>query len=180
MRRRPRHTLLVLLAGLTAGCAALGIDHGRMDPERDLQRALHAWRIGDYDAARGGLLEVYGGFADRPVGQRALLALAATEIDPRNPDRRLDFASAFAARYLREPDAPEWAQPLAEALYLLAVDLGGQAAGAVPVLPGPPLATRLRELEARGDSLEARVSALEHRLAERERELERIRKTLKN
>lgn len=169
---------LVLVAALAGACAALDLNRDRQDPDREFDRALAAWRTGDYRSARHALLRVYNGFAERPVGQRALLALAAAELDPRNPDRRLDAASAFAARYIHEPGVPEWSRPVAEALYLLALDLGAREAAPVPALPDTPLAARLHKLELRGDSLEARIGALERKLAEREQELERIRKTL--
>jgi hypothetical protein len=62
------------------------------------------------------------------MGQQALLVLAAAELDPRNPERQIELAAEFAAHFLGLPNRAAWAQPLAESLYLLSMEIGASDA----------------------------------------------------
>lgn len=112
-----------LLAGAVAGCATL-YGGREPDPEERLAQALNALEREDYRTAFDGLVWVYSHYPTEPVGQQALLALAAAEMDPRNPSRRLGVGSELAASYLGLPATPNWTEPVAETLYLLALELG--------------------------------------------------------
>jgi hypothetical protein len=183
----------LIAAIVAAGCAALASRPPVHDPEAEVLYAVRAWRAGDYRAGRDALLRVANGQADRPLGRHALLALAAAELDPRNPNRRVDMASSLAARYLHLADSTDWAAPVAETIYLLALEFGAPPGDSLPKLPTRPIATRLDELAvaydslsrewetllATRDSLARHIDTLERRLAERELELERIRRTLR-
>ncbi|HEX7051552.1 MAG TPA: hypothetical protein VF188_15200 [Longimicrobiales bacterium] len=227
---RASHVFFALLTVLLTGCA-LVYGSRQPDPEERLARGLAALDREDYRSAFDDLVWVYTHFPDEPEGRRALLALAAAELDPRNPSRRLGVGSDLVADYLRTPGTPSWTHPVAETVYLLALELGAaetrvaeaemereeaeqesaeargeatrarrqaqraeaeaqrarraearaerarrgaQAAppGPLPQLPGPPVTARIRELQRERDRLAQRVQALE-------RELERIRKTLR-
>jgi hypothetical protein len=61
------------------------------------------------------------------AGRRALLMLAAVELDPGNPYGSPRAAARAAASYLLLPDAEREQRPLARGLYRLAVDLGASA-----------------------------------------------------
>ncbi len=183
-----------VLAVIVPACATVAPRTEPPDSEIEFRRALVALRTGDYRAARHGLLRVANGHSDEALGRRALLALAAAELDPRNPDRSSDVAGTFAARFLSTRDTVAWTLPLAETVYLLSLDLGARASDSLPRLPDQPLVVRMRMLQAQRDSLAAErdaleaardslarhAAALELRLAERERELERIRRTLRH
>ena len=58
------------------------------------------------------------------MGQRAVLALAAASLDPRNPNRRIDMGATYAARYLNDNTKAAWTEPVGETLYLMALELG--------------------------------------------------------
>lgn len=190
-----KRALLLSLAVLTvasAGCATLG-GGGELEPEERFERALLALEAERYRAAFGDLVRLYTHYPGEEIGRRALRVLIASELDPRNPVRRLDEGARLAAGYLRMGRTPAWSEPIVETLYLLALELGAApervAAGEpLPRLPGPPVTERIRALErkneqlarraARVEQLERRIRELERMLAARERELERIRRTL--
>lgn len=160
----------------------------------------------DFDAAARELAELAETCESGLWGRDAVLVLASLELDPRNPSGSPSSAARLAARYLQIPGTPSVA--VAETLYLLAVDLGGepvadplsQSPGAVgtalafencdvprePVLvreiprhPGPPTTrTTLVRASAQRDSLATVVDSLALRAAELEAELDRIRRLL--
>lgn len=189
--------LPLLLAVLLAGCAGW-LRRGGADPEQRLERGLAALEAEQFSEAHADLSWVYTSYADQKLGRRALLALAALELDPRNPERRLAIGAELAGRYLRMSDIPRWTEPAAEALYLLALELGGterqkgeaEAAAAraqararrlqaqaapqrdLPRLPGPPVTARIRALQQERSELSGRVAELGRRVTELERELE--------
>jgi hypothetical protein len=139
-------------------------------------------------------------------GRDAVLVLASLELDPRNVDGSPSSAARLAARYLQIPGAP--AAAVAETLYLLAVDLGGEpvsdplaqspeAAGTsfafddcdlprepvlvreLPLHPdSPSTRTTLLQAAAQRDALAAVVDSLALRTAELEAEIDRIRRLL--
>lgn len=189
--------LFVLLVAGTAGCSLLRLG-GEPDPETRFELGLAALTEGDLARAQEHLYWVYNHHAESPVGRRALLVLVAAEMDPRNPARRLWAAADMSARLLSQSGPPEWAEPIAETMYLLALELGANeeriaraeaqrdSAQALPELPGPSVLAQVQALRTERDSLrrraqalEAAVAAREKELKEKEQELERIRKTLK-
>ena len=193
---------IALLSAGIAGCALLRPEPQERDPAEDLELGLEAMAAQDFGRARTLLDRVYRLHWQESVGQHALLVLAAAEIDPRNNERRLAVASDLAGRYLNVPEPPRWTIPLAESLYLLAVELGAQeeqleraeaerarAERALRNLPQSQRETvpaRLRRLANERDELQRRLTQAEQRLATREKELrdaqqelERIRKTIK-
>ncbi|HSJ14261.1 MAG TPA: hypothetical protein VK939_07590 [Longimicrobiales bacterium] len=114
---------LALLALAFSGCAAVrgGSD---VSPERQLDRGLAALEARDFRRARAILDTIYRAHWQERVGQRAMLALIASELDSRNADRQLWTAADLAARYLNIEDLPRWHVPVGEALYLIAQELG--------------------------------------------------------
>jgi hypothetical protein len=191
-----RTPLLVLVAAV-AGCSLLPFN-GEPHPEQRLQLGLAALKEGDTERAQSHLQWVYNNHRDESVGRRALLVLVAAELDPRNPGRRLWAAADMSAKLLHPTGEPAWAEPVAETLYLLALELGANeeriaraeaerdSAQALPELPGPSFMAQLQELREERDSLRRRAQSLEQSVAardrelkEKEQELERIRRTLK-
>ena len=192
---------IFLLAGLaaSAGCATLASADREPEPEAQLEAGLAALEHGEYSRARSHLGWVYSTRWDEPAGRHALLALIATDLDPRNPDRRLANAAELAARLVTQAEAPAWTSPLGESLYLIALELGAHdppasadslaadsipadtlalvvktappdpRAALLPTLDGPSLPARLAAFRTERDSLAARIGALESALAERER-----------
>ena len=63
-----------------------------------------------------------------PLGQQALLMLAAAELDPRNPDPHLSLAHEALALALAATDESSWSRILVESLYLVALQLGARPA----------------------------------------------------
>lgn len=149
---------------------------------------VRALARGDFAAARNDLTWVAQNYGLNKEGQRALLVLASLEMDPRNPARRIDAGAELAASYLRLEDTDEWLEPVAQTLYLVGLELGvaeqrvEEAAlreRGLPTLPGPTVPARIRSVEQERDRLARRVTSLEAQLAEKDRELQRIQKTIK-
>jgi hypothetical protein len=113
---------IALLTAGVAGCATLRGERGA-DPEERLQQGLAVLAQHDFARARPVLERVYLEHWQEPEGRQALLALAASELDSRNPERRLGVGAELAGRYL-SMDVPDWTVPAAESLYLLAIELG--------------------------------------------------------
>lgn len=131
---RPAACLFALVAPLLAGCATAPTTDSGLEPSEHLSTGLVALEEADYNIAYDNLLEVRSVCGDSPLGQQALLVLAAAELDPRNPQRQIELAAEFAAHYLGLPNRAAWAQPLAESLYLLSMEIG--ASDAVGTLLG--------------------------------------------
>jgi hypothetical protein len=195
MKRAP--LLVVLLVAGAAGCSLLRLG-GEPDPEKRMELGLAALGQGDLTRAQEHLHWVYSHHGESPVGRRALLVLVAAELDPRNESRRLWAAADMSAKLLSQAGSPEWVEPVAETLYLLALELGANeeriaraeaerdSAQALPELPGPSVLAQVQTLREERDNLRRRAQALEQvvaakekELKEKEQELERIRKTLK-
>jgi hypothetical protein len=179
------------IAGLLVGCATFKAPL-ESSSEKRFEEALAALGRGDYRSAHEGLSWVAQHDADDKRGQQALLTLAALELDPRNPSRRIAAGADVAASYLGLAEKPAWTNPLAQTLYLLGLELGAaeervekaereaeRAAARLPSLPGPTVSTRIRAIEQERDRLSKRVETLEKTLLEKEQELERIKKTIR-
>ncbi|MGH7481618.1 MAG: hypothetical protein ACRELV_05640, partial [Longimicrobiales bacterium] len=122
--RRGASVAMLLALG---GCAALrGWQEPEPEPDAEtgLAAGLAALEAQDYLEAHDRLTAVYSVYPDDPVGAKALLALAAMELDPRNPGRRLDVGAEIIGRYFMMDSVPRWQWPLLETTYLLALELG--------------------------------------------------------
>jgi len=152
MRAIPFATLLGL-----GGCALAGqID--RQSPQEIFERGLVALEREDFRTAYQHMASVYEDQWDRPIGERALLTLAAVELDPRNPGRRLDVGAELAGRYFQLPSGTPWNGAVSQTLYLLAMELGA----------AEERLARAEE-EKRRAEVERRRSEAERERAERER-----------
>ncbi len=180
-----------MLAGLLTGCTTLKESLQSRGEER-FEASLAALARGDYRTAQEGLAWVAQYDADEDHGRAALLALAALELDPRNPARRIAVGADVAASYLTLDGREPWTTPVAQTMYLLSLELGAaedrvekaeraveRANARLPSLPGPSVSARIRTAEQERDRLKTRVEALEQQLKEKEQELERIRKTIR-
>lgn len=187
----------LLVAGI-AGCSALRPDRGPTAEDR-LAQGLALLHEQQFRQAQAVLEQVYRAHWQEEVGQKALLALTASELDSRNGDRRLWYAADLASRYLGIEAQARWTVPVAETLYLLAQELGAQeeelaraeadrrqaeaeraqAQRALRTAEGRGLPTstretvpaRLRRISTERDELQRRLAAAEQRLATREKEL---------
>jgi hypothetical protein len=191
------------MLGLTVLLTSCAVLSGVSEPDAasELDRGLTALRAREYNDARRILEPLYQSSWQEPAGQRALLALAAMELDPRNPDRRLWAGADMAGRLLSIPQAAPADIPVAETLYLLAVELGAaeeriaradsvtQAADdrtrrpTASVLSVPARMAKLQAerdgLTRRNEQLQATLKTKDKELADAKQELERIKKTLK-
>ena len=95
-----------------------------------LQAALEALGKSEYTAAHARLMEVVELCGSAPLGQQALLLIAATELDPRNPDPRRSLAAESTSLLLGELDSMSWAGQFAESFSLIGRRLGAQQLGA--------------------------------------------------
>jgi hypothetical protein len=196
-----------VLALALSACATLDQVIGG-DGSNRFDAGLAALRAGDYIAAHENLAWVAENKPGETEGRQALLIISAMEMDPRNPMRRLSVGSDLVVSYMNHPDKDRWTDPIAQTMYLLAVELGGaedkvaqaeaekreaerQAEEVQNVLPRLPQASatvpaRIKavsderdRLAKKVDQLEAAVAERDKKLAEKEKELERIKKTLK-
>ena len=179
---------VVAMTALTLGCATLGASLESRGEKR-LNDGLEALAREDYGTAYQHLAWVARHYGHEKSGQRALLTLAALEIDPRNPGRRISIGTQLAGEYLRLPETSSWTQPIAKTLYLLGLEMAATDSAAeqrtanqqarLPSLPGPSVSARIRAAEQERDRMARRVETLEKQLAAKEQELERIRKTIR-
>lgn len=95
-----------------------------------LEASVKALGRGDYNEAHARLLEVVELCGGAPLGQQALLLIAAAELDPRNPDPRRSLAAESTSLLLGELDSTSWARQLAESFYLIGRKLGARQLGA--------------------------------------------------
>ncbi|MGQ0561915.1 MAG: hypothetical protein ACT443_08595 [Gemmatimonadota bacterium] len=182
--------VLAAFALMVTSCATV-TSLWRSEEEDRLETGVRALGNGDYRDAHHELSWVAQHSGDQTEGQRALLLLAALEIDPRNPNRRPALGSGLAAAYLRLEHRAPWLEPIAQTLYLIGTELGEaeqqlaeqererERERPLPRLPGPTVTARIRSVEQERDRLARRVASLEEQLAETQRELERVRKTVK-
>ena len=193
----------LFVLGLPA-CATLQNTFGS-EAEDQFDAGIAALQRGDYATANRSLNWVIERHGDEQIGKKALLVVAALEVDPRNPQRRLALGSDLAGAYLQKNSEADWSQPVAQALYLLSLEMGAaeeriseaeadkraaerKVETGLPSLPSPTstISARLRQmtedrdrLAKKVEQLEAQVADRDKKLDEKEKELERIRKTLK-
>ena len=121
----PRQLTIFAAALVIGGCAALTPDRPEdRDARHRLDRGLSALEAGAYAEAYDDLAWVYSRCPGQETGSRALMALAALELDPRNRQARPAVGSQFLAEAIQDPGAPRWARPLTETGFLTALALG--------------------------------------------------------
>jgi hypothetical protein len=195
-----------ILALAISACGTLNSVFNSNAEER-FTAGLVALRRGDFAQANTDLRWVAEHYPDKEIGREALLAVAALEVDPRNPRRRLAMGVDLAESYLRQEDKERWSEPVVQSLRLLAMELGSAEErvavaeadrlaaerranlGDLPTLPEQmkSLPARLHAAEDERDKLTKKVEQLEEqiadrdkKLAEKDKELERIRKTIRS
>jgi hypothetical protein len=188
MRGSIRHVLWLSLFASLWGCAQRPA--AAPLPEQRLTRGLAAWRVGNYALAA----EELGHLVDSPptpaVRAQARLILAALELDPRNPAHQASTGAARAAELLADPATTDLSRPLGEVLYLLARQVGAESPAdstTLPRLTAPSLAARLKEAQQERGRQQQEITRLDLALKQKEqeilklqKELERIRNTLKH
>jgi hypothetical protein len=177
MRTHAYGPALALVAALLAGCASLL--PGGATPDRIAERGLDALEREQYAAAIADLSWVATHYPDRPAGRYALLALAAAELDPANPERRPDAGAEHLASFRAMEGNPRWTMPVANALRGVLLELRDaeqKARAAERAAAEAQQAAR----SARGEATQARAqqSSLGDRVAELERELDETRRQL--
>lgn len=199
--------LLALSMVATSGCAAFAINRG-VDPEAQLHDGIIALSQQNYERAHALLEPLYLEHWSERTGQRAGLALIASDLDTRNPQRRLWLAADRSARLLNVAELEPWMVPVTESYYLLAMELGAQEERLARAdsaradaeqrasdlqsgrtLPQPTERTvpaQIRSITNERNALQRRVATLEEELAARDTalketraELERIKRTIK-
>jgi hypothetical protein len=202
-----RAALLLALttAGLT-GCAALSVAR-EPDARAQLDQGVAALEARDYAGARALLEPLYREHWQERIGQQAMLALIAADLDNRNPNRRLWAAAEMSARLLSIPELEPWLIPVGESYYLLALELGAQeervaraetarraaeaevaaAERELPASAAESVPARINRITTERDSLRRRVGELEQQaeardkeLRETKQELERVKQTIRH
>lgn len=177
---------------LVVGCAFLSPRAEEAPRDSRLEIAAALVEAGAYPRAEAVLRMLASRCENGEDGRRALLLLSSLQLDPRNEAGVPDSAALMAARYLSLPDATPAERPVAESLYVLALELGADpglrptsepGAGApasrfsacalpseelsapltLPVLERPPLVTVLYDLRHRVDSLGEQTGQLRSR-----------------
>jgi hypothetical protein len=162
--------LAALLTVVAFALACVPRREGAPSPEGHVGVALAALDEGDVQGAATHLLIAADEGDQAGVPDGVLLMASVLALDARNPRRSPNVAARLAARYAEQAKAP-WDAELGTSLYYLAIDLG-----ASPVRPAPGGA-KARRLA--GAPLAARLDSLEQTVARLERELVRVRETLK-
>lgn len=173
------------------------------EPETRYTSAVEALDGAHFRNARADLAWLVGRCEAGRWGRRALLLLAAADLDPRNPHRSPEEAARLAGLYLRLPWAERDAAPLANSLYVLALDLSPgrdrtarRGASSVTVADADPapardplrVATRFEHCDGggtpgrsrglpayQGPTIAERTAELEARLAAQRDSLDRAR-----
>lgn len=154
-----------------------------------LERAVSLVELGAFAEAEARLRALASRCESGEEGRQALLLLSALQLDPRNLAATPDSAALLAARYLYLVDLDPVERPVAESLYLLALDLGADPglrpepvyvpdamprrysdclapfpetarSAPLPILGREPRTVVVVRLQQRRDSLAARVEEL--------------------
>jgi hypothetical protein len=187
-----RITLLLGLGALGA-CASAPSRPEALVPWTTYTEALVALDAGNHTDGRARLAQVLETCGTTGLGERALVALVADVLDPRNPD--LDLAASLSRAYLSQPYRTPWTEQLMASAYLVSLDVGGRLDPSVAMLPSAepgsfpvPCQNGLEEPRDRGalDIPELPAPSMASRLAELElsrealqTELSRVRETLR-
>ena len=123
--KAPIRLLAPALAASVAACAALSPERPpEQNAELRLDRGISAVEAGFYSEGFDDLAWVYTRCTGREAGVRALTALAAIELDPRNPAARPPLGMELLGQVLQDSTAPRWIRPLVETSFLAALALG--------------------------------------------------------
>ncbi|HEX6309039.1 MAG TPA: hypothetical protein VFZ69_12670 [Longimicrobiales bacterium] len=198
--------LVALCTVVMNGCGLLALS-SEPDPGEQLNAGVAALASQDYARARALLEPLYREHWRSRVGQQALVALIASELDNRNPQRRLWAAADMAARLLTIDELQPWLVPVGESYYLLSLELGAQeerlaradsaraaaeaeVAAAARELPASTLESvpaRINRITTERDALRRRVTELEQlaeardkELRDTKQELERVKQTIRH
>ncbi len=124
---------LVALAGiawLTTGCMGMsgsGIDPSVVArPADQFDGGLALADQGDLVAATERLVAVREVCGDSPLGRQALLLMSLMQLDGRNANRNSNLAAELSATYLALSAIFPWTSPIAEGVYVLALEMGAQ------------------------------------------------------
>lgn len=133
----PRHRLALAIAAMALACSTVpraevetfsaSVLEATTEPD-ELTRVAALLHGGYHGAANQTLERLYSARPHDTDGHYALLVAAAAALDPRNPHRQPGLGAELMARYIARPDSPPWTDPIAEVLYLLAVELSAGAA----------------------------------------------------
>lgn len=189
----------VLLALLAAGCALPG--GGSPSADERFDRGLSLAQEGAFPEATRELAASARTCGTDPLGQQAVLALSALELDPRHEAGSPERAARLALHLLGRPDRARWTGRMATVLYLLASELrtdtapleAGSVEALYPDTPetsvrwsscGPRLGRASADSTARprlpGPSLAARAARWRARARELQAEVERLRSLLES
>lgn len=128
--KAPIRLLIPALAATLAACATLMPDR---PPEQNAQlrldRGLDALEAGLFSEAFDDLAWVYSHCSSRQAGVQALTAMAAMELDPRNPAARPALGAELLGQLVQDPGTPAWVRPLSETTFLAALALGAPHPG---------------------------------------------------
>lgn len=145
-----------------------------------VERAARALERGHPGEAIAELLLVAGKCPVTAGERHALLTAAAIALDPSNDSRQLDLGASLAARYLATvPTTDAAGRPLAQSLYLLAIELGAEPSpptGCGNLVTDSAAVAGLPHMGA--PSVPDRIKSLEREVTRLREELLRIRKTL--
>lgn len=166
-----RSPILILFVGLQ-GCAPF-LQNDRQGPEKVLENALISLDRGDFVAAYENLSWVHEHHWGSPAGERALLAMTAVEMNPRNPGRRIEIGAELGHRFADLPSPSPWNIPVAETFRLLAEEMTRIQAQIDALEEEKRLlerqrdetSTALRELRAEANQALARAEAAEAEVA---------------
>jgi hypothetical protein len=149
LARRPG-TSLVLASVLLFPACRLGtgasVEPVPIPAVNELERGTVLLASGAFGSAETVLRQIASSCESGADGRRAILLLAALRLDPRNPAAHPDSAAAYATSYLALSDHEPSERPLAESLYLMALDRGA-VPGPRPAVPGG-VATRFSDCDA--------------------------------
>lgn len=179
--------------GSLGGCASASPQWEGLPPSDTYAAALTDLGAGDPVAGRASLAQVMEICGTTALGERAVLALIADALDPRNPD--LDLAASLSHAYLSQPYRTPEAEQLVTSAYLVSLDVGGNLDESLSILPsgepgefpkecrsGPPSPTDRGPVnfpELPSQSLASRVADLQRSVEALEAELARVRETLR-
>ena len=214
----PRAPLLLLIAvlggeacatvptaGPTTAHATTATRPATVDLPTREERALAALTREDFAAARSDLLWIASRCDAGEIRTRALLLLAAGDLDPTNPAGSARAAAVAAAAYLLSDEASPDRLPVARALFRLAADRGALEPGAgadpaaaltqlavscasdlgdpsrsLPSVPSTSLAERIDTLESDLSSRSDSLAVVTDRVTALEAELQRIATILRD
>lgn len=173
---------------LSWACATVPADRAQaipsVEPATRADKAMTALQREAYRPARAELLALAADCRSGAYGRRAILLLAAAELDTGNPDASPREAASLAAVYLRLPDADPEELPLARALYRIGNDLAAPPESEPLTEPSLVVAPRFDTCDPAASGLvdrplpttptprATRLATLEDRLAKKESELE--------